>query len=56
MLDYKYVNRKYFPDKMTDVDWSDAYTNYYGSGNKNQLLRDNIKYMNGTKAIQKRLW
>ena len=56
MLDYKYVGRNYFPDKMTDTDWSDAYSNYYGSGNKNQLLRDNTKYMNGTKAIQKRLW
>ena len=40
-IDYKYVYRKYFLNKMTYTDRSDAYTNYYGSGNKNQLLRDN---------------
>jgi len=30
MLDYTYVDRKLFPDNMTDTDWSDCYSYYYG--------------------------
>ena len=34
MLDLKYVSRKYFSDNVTDTEWSDAYSMYYGSGDK----------------------
>ena len=54
MLDFKYVDRKLFPDNMTDTDWSDCYSYFYGyKGNKK--LEKYSKPIKNIKLIH-RIW
>ena len=50
MLDYKYINKKYFPQ---NIDWNDSYKNFY-TFKRNELKQISHKFKK-TKIIHKRL-
>ena len=54
MLDFKYVDRKLFPDNMTDTDWSDCYSYYYGHVG-DTVFEKHAKPIKNIKLIHKRL-
>jgi len=43
MLEKSYIARKYFPVKMSNVEWSEAYDYYYGHDGKKSLENKAIK-------------
>jgi hypothetical protein len=54
MLDFKYVDRKLFPDNMNDIEWSDCYSYFYGQNGS--ALEKYAKSIKNIKLIHKRLW
>jgi len=57
--DHKYVSREHFPAKLTNAQWEDAYSMYYGHSNPNggeSLEKKYAKKMKGFHMIHKVFW